>query len=117
LTLREIGEEVFRLSHAARTRTLAPEELRGSTFSITNLGGIGGLFVTPILNYPEVGILAVHQIQRRPVAVDDRVEIREVLNLSLSFDHRVIDGATALGFLKHVKRLVEHPELLMLELR
>jgi pyruvate/2-oxoglutarate dehydrogenase complex dihydrolipoamide acyltransferase (E2) component len=117
LTVRDIADEITRLTEGVRHRTLSQDELRGSTFTITNMGPIGGLFATPILNYPEVGILAVHQIQRKPVARDEQVVIRDVLSLSLSFDHRVIDGATSVRFLNHLKRLIENPESLMLELR
>jgi pyruvate dehydrogenase E2 component (dihydrolipoamide acetyltransferase) len=117
LTVRQIGEEIFRLTQGVRQRTLGKEELRGSTFTITNMGPIGGLFATPILNHPEVGILAVHQIQRKPVARNEQVVIRDVLSLSLSFDHRVIDGATSVRFLNHLKHLIENPEMLMLELK
>ncbi|WP_067932257.1 dihydrolipoamide acetyltransferase family protein [Alicyclobacillus kakegawensis] len=117
LTLREIGEEIYRLSSGARNRTLTPQDLRGSTFTITNMGPIGGLFATPILNYPEVGILGVHQIQKKPVVIEDEIKIRQVMTVTLSFDHRVIDGAMSVRFLNHLKRLIEHPEELMLELR
>jgi len=117
LTVQEIGEEIYRLSAGAKERTLTSEDLRGSTFSITNMGPIGSVFATPIINYPEVGILAIHQIQRKPVAVGDEVVIRDVLTLSLSFDHRVIDGAMSVRFLNHLKALISDPERLMLELR
>ncbi|WP_249226946.1 dihydrolipoamide acetyltransferase family protein [Alicyclobacillus mengziensis] len=117
LTVQEIGEEIYRLSSGARTRTLTAEDLKGSTFTLTNMGPLGSLFATPIINFPEVAILAVHQIQRKPVAIDEQVVIRDVLTLSLSFDHRVIDGATAVRFLNHMKRLIEDPERLMLELK
>ncbi|MCL6626690.1 dihydrolipoamide acetyltransferase family protein [Alicyclobacillus shizuokensis] len=117
LTLREIGEEIYRLSTGARNRTLTPQDLRGSTFTITNMGPIGGLFATPILNYPEVGILGIHQIQKKPVVIEDEIRIRQVMTVTLSFDHRVIDGAMSVRFLNHLKRLIEHPEELMLELR
>jgi pyruvate/2-oxoglutarate dehydrogenase complex dihydrolipoamide acyltransferase (E2) component len=116
-TLREIASEIRRLSEGAKNRTLKTEELRGSTFTLTNTGPIGGLFATPILNYPEVGIMAIHQIQRKPVVVGDDIVIRQVLTLSLSFDHRVIDGATSVRFMNHVKSLVEDPEQLMLDMR
>lgn len=117
LSIQETSDEIQRLTHGARARTLATQELRGSTFTITNMGPIGGLFATPIINYPEVGILAVHKIARKPVVVGDEIVIRDVLTLSVSFDHRVIDGATSVRFMNHIKRLVEHPELLMLELK
>jgi len=116
-TVRDIGEEIFRLSEGARMRTLAAEELRGSTFTITNMGPIGGLFATPIINVPEVAILAIHQIQKKPVVRNDEIVIRNMLSLSLSFDHRVIDGATSVRFMNHLKNLIEHPEILLLELR
>lgn len=116
LSLRELGEEIARLTHGARGRTLSYDDMRGSTFTVTNLGPIGGMFATPIINYPEVGILAVHQIQRKPVAVNEQVVIRDVLTLSLSFDHRVIDGASSVRFMNHLRKLIEHPEVLMLEL-
>lgn len=117
LTIREIGAEIYRLTEGARTRTLVQEDLRGSTFSITNMGPMGGLFVTPILNYPEVGILAIHKIQRKPVVRGDSLAIGDVLTLSLSFDHRVIDGAMSVRFMNHVKALIEDPHHLLLELR
>ncbi|WP_026961319.1 dihydrolipoamide acetyltransferase family protein [Alicyclobacillus herbarius] len=117
LTVREIGEEIYRLSSGARNRTLTPQDLRGSTFTITNMGPIGGLFATPILNYPEVGILGIHQIQKKPVVIGDEIQIRQMMTMTLSFDHRVIDGAMSVRFMNHLKRLIEHPEELMLELR
>lgn len=117
LTVGEIGETVTRLTEGVKNRSLGKDELRGSTFTITNMGPIGGLFATPILNYPEVGILAVHQIQRKPVVREEQVVIRDVLSLSLSFDHRVIDGATSVRFMNHLKHLIENPELLILELK
>jgi pyruvate/2-oxoglutarate dehydrogenase complex dihydrolipoamide acyltransferase (E2) component len=117
LTIREIAIEIRRLSDGAKTRSLKADELRGSTFTLTNTGPIGGLFATPILNYPEVGILAIHQIQKKPVVIDDEIVIRQVLTLSLSFDHRVIDGATSVRFMNHMKKLIENPEQLMLDMR
>lgn len=117
LTIREIGAEIFRLTEGARARTLVQEDLRGSTFSITNMGPIGGLFATPILNHPEVGILGIHQIQRKPVVRGDEIVIGNVITLSLSFDHRVIDGASSVRFMNHLKSLIENPDHLLLELR
>ncbi|QQE78048.1 dihydrolipoamide acetyltransferase family protein [Alicyclobacillus sp. SO9] len=116
LSIREVGEEIYRLSTGVHNRTLAQEDLRGSTFSITNMGPIGSLFITPILNYSEVGIIGTHPIQRKPVVRGDDIVIRDIMTLSLSFDHRVIDGAMSVRFLNHVKNLIEHPEELMLEL-
>ncbi|MDQ0189710.1 2-oxo acid dehydrogenase subunit E2 [Alicyclobacillus cycloheptanicus] len=117
LTVSEIADEISRLTRGARERTLSPQELKGSTFTITNMGPIGGMFATPIINYPEVAILAVHRIQRKPVVRGDDIVIRDVLTLSLSFDHRIIDGAASVRFMNHIRRLIENPELLMLELK
>ena len=93
------------------------EELSGGTFTITSLGPKSGLMATPIINHPEVAILGVHRIRKRPVVIDDQVAIREMMNLSLSFDHRVIDGAIGAEFTYALIGFLEHPELLFLELR
>ncbi|HVN60463.1 MAG TPA: dihydrolipoamide acetyltransferase family protein [Gaiellaceae bacterium] len=97
-SLEELDAEVRRLAEAARAGTLLPEELRGSTFTVTSAGRLGGLLVTPLVNYPEVGILGVHRVGPRPVARDGEVVLREVGNVSVTFDHRVVDGARAAAF-------------------
>jgi len=97
-SLDELDAEVRRLADAARAGTLLPEELRGSTFTVTSAGKLGGLLVTPLVNYPEVGILGVHRIGPRPVAHDGEVVVRSVGNVSVTFDHRVVDGARAAAF-------------------
>ena len=97
-TEEELAREVQRLADAARTGTLRPEELRGSTFSVTSAGKLGGLFVTPLINHPEVAILGIHRIARRPVVVGDEIVAREIGNVSVTFDHRVVDGARAAAF-------------------
>jgi pyruvate dehydrogenase E2 component (dihydrolipoamide acetyltransferase) len=89
--------------------------VQGSTFTITNVGGIGGVFATPIINYPEVAILGVHKITKRPVVKDDQIVIRDMTYLSLSFDHRVLDGAMAARFMTAIKQYLEDPKLLLLE--
>ena len=94
----ELAAETQRLAEAARAGKLAPEELRGSTFTITSAGKLGGLFVTPIVNHPEVGILGIHRIAERPVVRDGEVVVRRVGNVSVTFDHRVVDGARAAAF-------------------
>jgi pyruvate dehydrogenase E2 component (dihydrolipoamide acetyltransferase) len=105
---------------AARTRDgkATLDELRGSTFTITNAGNIGGTLATPIINFPEVGILGVHRIVKRPGVVEtpqgDEIAIRQYMNLSVSVDHRLTDGANAARFLVEVKGLLEHPGLLAL---
>ena len=87
-----------RLADAARAGTLKPEELRDGTFTVTSAGKLGGLFVTPLVNYPEVGILGIHRIAPRPVVVDGEIVIRHIGNVSVTFDHRVVDGARAAAF-------------------
>ena len=97
-TTEELAAEVARLAEAARGGKLTPEELRGSTFTVTSAGKLGGLFVTPLINHPEVGILGVHRIGARPAVRDGEVVVREVGNVSVTFDHRVVDGARAAAF-------------------
>jgi pyruvate/2-oxoglutarate dehydrogenase complex dihydrolipoamide acyltransferase (E2) component len=98
-SLDELGAEAARLAEGARTGTLPPEELRGSTFTVTSAGRLGGLFATPLVNHPEVGILGLHRIGSRAAVVDGKVVAREVGWLSCTFDHRVVDGARASEFL------------------
>lgn len=94
----ELGAEVARLAEAARTGTLEPDELRGGTFTVTSAGKLGGLLVTPLVNHPEVGILGIHRIGPRAVVRDGDVVVREIGNVSVTFDHRVVDGARAAAF-------------------
>lgn len=117
LSLRQLADEIARLGEGARSKRLGIDELTGSTFTITSLGQTGGLFATPIINHPEVAILGVHRMRKRPVVVEnDQIVIREMMYLSLSFDHRVIDGSVGAEFTYALIRRLEHPELLFLEL-
>ena len=116
LTLRQLAEEIARLAAGAREKRLKLEELSGGTFTITSLGTSGGLFAMPIINYPEVAILGLHRIRRRPVVVDDQVAIREMATVSLSFDHRVIDGLLAADATYALIHHLEHPETLLLDM-
>jgi pyruvate dehydrogenase E2 component (dihydrolipoamide acetyltransferase) len=109
-SLEDLAAETARLADAARTGTLAPEELRGGTFTVTSAGKLGGLVVTPLVNHPEVGILGVHRIGPRPVVRDGEVVVRQVGNVSVTFDHRVVDGARAAAFALDVIRLLETGE-------
>src|SRR5439155_22364056 len=97
-TLDELDADVKRLAEAARAGELEPEELRGSTFTVTSAGKLGGLIVTPLVNHPEVAILGVHRIAPRPVVRDDEIVVRQMGNVSVTFDHRVVDGARAAAF-------------------
>jgi pyruvate dehydrogenase E2 component (dihydrolipoamide acetyltransferase) len=110
-----LAEEIAKLSEKARAGQLTLDEIQGSTFTITNIGGIGGLFATPIINYPEVAILGLHKVTKRPVVKDNQVVIRDMTYLSVSFDHRVIDGAAAAQFMNATKQYLEDPKLLLLE--
>ena len=113
----EIAEDVARLAAKARDGKLAPGDVKNGTFSITNIGTLGGLFSFPIINVPEAAILGVHSIKKRPVVLpDDSVVARQMLYLSLSFDHRIIDGAEAAMFTSALIKLLETPESLLLEL-
>jgi pyruvate dehydrogenase E2 component (dihydrolipoamide acetyltransferase) len=111
-SLVELGGEIDRLATLTRTGKAAREELSGSTFTITSLGALGGLMATAIINPPEVAILGVHRIVRRPAVVGDKIEIRDLMNLSVSFDHRVADGYDAARFIGEIKARLEAPERL-----
>jgi 2-oxoglutarate dehydrogenase E2 component (dihydrolipoamide succinyltransferase) len=111
----EIEQTIADLATRAREGKLTLEDLRGGTFTITNGGIFGSLLSTPILTLPQVAILGMHKIQDRPVAVDGEVEIRPMMYIALSYDHRVIDGAEAVSFLVRIKELIEDPESLLLE--
>ena len=113
-TLGQISAAIKDLSDRARSNRLRPEEMQGSTFTVTNLGMYDVDGFTPVLNSPDAAILGVGRLHRRPAAIGDRVEIRSMMVLSLTFDHRVVDGAPAAQFLQRVKRILEHPYLLLL---
>jgi pyruvate dehydrogenase E2 component (dihydrolipoyllysine-residue acetyltransferase) len=98
LSLDELDAEVDRLAEGARAGTLQPDELRGGTFTVTSAGKLAGLLATPLINFPEVGILGVHRIAPRPVVRDGEVVVRPMGNVSVTFDHRVVDGARAAAF-------------------
>ncbi|HSN82239.1 MAG TPA: 2-oxo acid dehydrogenase subunit E2, partial [Polyangiales bacterium] len=115
LRLFELGSEIARLADSARKGTLAPQELRNSTFTVTSLGKRGGLLATPILNHPEVAILGVHRIKERPVVRDGQIVVGKVMLLSLSFDHRIVDGHVGAAFAYDVIDTLENPERLFYE--
>ncbi len=112
----DIAKEIWRLAEGARKRTLSLDELKGSTFTITNIGSIGGMYSFPLINPPEVAILGVHRIKEWALPIEGKIEVRKVMGLSLSFDHRVLDGAHAARFMNEVKKHLEDPELLLMEM-
>jgi len=109
-----LEREIARLALRARDNTLTPQELSGGTFTITNGGVFGSLLSTPILNPPQSGILGMHKIEKRAVVVDDHVVVRPMMYVALSYDHRLVDGAQAVGFLVRVKESLEDPERMLL---
>ncbi|WP_322555738.1 2-oxoglutarate dehydrogenase complex dihydrolipoyllysine-residue succinyltransferase [Sporosarcina beigongshangi] len=110
----EIEGTIVELAKKARDNKLTMADMTGGSFTITNGGVFGSLMSTPIMNGTQVGILGMHTIQRRPVAIGDNIEIRPMMYVALSYDHRVIDGKDSVGFLKMVKELIENPEDLLL---
>ena len=112
----QIAREIAGLSDAARNRKAGMDDLTGGTFTITSLGRLGGLFATPIINYPEVGILGIHNLQERAVVRGGQIVIRQMMNISLSCDHRVVDGDVGAAFAQEVKACLEEPGRLMLHM-
>ena len=112
----ELSKDIVGLGEKARTKKLAISDLQEGTFTISNAGNIGGLFAPPIINYPEVAIMGVHQMRKRPMVVDGEIKIRDIIYLSLSLDHRVVDGAVAARFMNRVVALLQDPKMLMMEM-
>jgi pyruvate dehydrogenase E2 component (dihydrolipoamide acetyltransferase) len=110
-----IAGEIGDLAKKARDRKATADELKGSTFSITNIGSAGGMFFTPIINHPEVAILGVGRISEKPIVKNGEIVVGQMLHLSLSFDHRLVDGEPAQRFVNYVKQLLENPTLLVME--
>jgi 2-oxoisovalerate dehydrogenase E2 component (dihydrolipoyl transacylase) len=109
LSVWQIASEILRLSEAARTGKATREELSGSTITISSLGPMGGITSTPVINRPEVAILAVNKVEEKLVPIDGEIEIRKRMNLSLSCDHRVVDGWDAASFMQTLKGYIENP--------
>lgn len=110
MSLAEIEKEIKRLAIKARDGKITPDDMTGGTFTITNGGVFGSMMSTPIINPPQSAILGMHNIVERPVAIDGKVEIRPMMYLALSYDHRIIDGKESVGFLVKVKEMIENPE-------
>lgn len=115
LSFAEIERQIAALAAKARDNTLSLAELQGGTFTVTNGGTFGSLLSTPILNAPQVGILGMHKIEERPIALKGEVVIRPMMYIALSYDHRIVDGSEAVRFLVRCKELLEDPETLLLE--
>jgi len=110
----QAAAEMQRVASAARDGTASLEDLTGSTFTITSLGRDGGLGATPIINHPEVAILGVHKAREMPVVREGQIVVRRIMNLSSSFDHRVVDGADGAALVQHLRRMLEHPALIFM---
>ena len=116
LTFADIETAVAGLAKRARDKSLTPDELAGGTFTITNGGVYGSLMSTPVPAYPQVAILGMHAIKKRPVVADDAVVVRPMMYVALTYDHRIVDGKDAIGFLVKVKEFIEQPDSLLLEM-
>ncbi len=116
LSIFEIAAEIQRISTAVQDGTATRDDLTGSTFTISSLGKLGGLMATPIINFPEVGILGVHKMEQRPAVVNGEIAIRWKMNLSISLDHRLVDGYDGAIFVQDVKNLLEDPTAMFMEM-
>jgi pyruvate dehydrogenase E2 component (dihydrolipoamide acetyltransferase) len=117
LGMLDIAREIERLSSEARAGKIRREDLGGGTFTVTSLGKLGGSFATPVINYPEVGILYVPNIKQKPVVKDGQIVVGNVMNLGVSFDHRVIDGFTGASFVQDLAGFLQDPDRLLLQMR
>jgi len=115
LDLWACAAEIARLAAGARAGTALREELSGSTITVTSLGKLGGIVSTPVINHPEVAIVGINRIVARPVVHDGAVQVRQMMNLSSSFDHRVVDGAVAAAYIQRVRQLLERPATLFID--
>ena len=113
--LREVADDIDRLANEARTGKISAEDLKGGTFTISSPGPYGGVFATPIVFHPQSAIMGVHRAMEKPVVRDGQIVIRKMMNLSVTFDHRILDGMTAAKFVLDVAKLLEHPAALALE--
>ena len=116
MSFAEIEKNIGELGQKAKNGKITIEDLQGGTFTITNGGIYGSMLSTPILNPPQSAVLGMHNIIQRPIAIDGNIEIRPVMYLALSYDHRIIDGKEAVSFLKIVKEMIEQPKRLFLDI-
>jgi 2-oxoglutarate dehydrogenase E2 component (dihydrolipoamide succinyltransferase) len=115
LSLAEVERGIAELAGRAKENKLRPEDLEGGTFTISNGGIYGSMLSTPILNPPQSGILGLHAIQKRPVAVGEAIALRPMMYVALSYDHRIVDGREAVQFLVRIKECIEDPERILIE--
>jgi 2-oxoisovalerate dehydrogenase E2 component (dihydrolipoyl transacylase) len=115
LDIWECAGEVARLARLTREGKASRDDLTGSTITITSLGALGGIVTTPVINHPEVAIIGPNAIVERPVVRDGQIVVRKMMNLSSSFDHRVVDGYDAAEFIQKLKSLLEHPATLFMD--
>ncbi len=115
LDLWDCASALSRVTEAARNGSAKREELSGSTITLTSLGAIGGIAATPVINHPEVAIIGPNKLAERPVVVNGQIVIRTMMNVSSSFDHRIVDGYDAARFIQALKRLIECPALLFMD--
>jgi pyruvate dehydrogenase E2 component (dihydrolipoamide acetyltransferase) len=114
-SLLQIAKELVDLSNKVRAGKASADELKGSTFTITSLGNVGGLFAMPIINYPEAGILGVYKIQEKPIVQNGQIVVGKTMALSLSLDHRIVDGAVGAQFCNSIIDRLKNPAKLLLE--
>ena len=114
-SLDALATEIRRLSEAARTNKATKSELTGSTITITSLGKLGGIVSTPVINAPEVAIIGVNRAVERPVVIDGQIQVRLMMNLSSSFDHRFVDGYDAAALIQRIKEMLEHPATIFIQ--
>jgi 2-oxoisovalerate dehydrogenase E2 component (dihydrolipoyl transacylase) len=115
LNLWDCSEAIAQLAAKARAGKATRDELSGSTLTVTSLGKLGGIVTTPVINHPEIAIVGINRIVARPMVHDGAVQVRQMMNLSSSFDHRVVDGAVAAGYIQRVRQLLEAPATLFIE--
>ena len=115
LSFSQIEKSIADMVTKTKTKSLTIDDLTGGTFTITNGGVFGSMFSTPILNHPQVGILGMHTIKKKPVVINDEIVIRPIMYLALTYDHRIVDGGEAVQFLVRIKEFIEDPQKLLIE--
>ena len=115
LSFSQIEKSIVEMVTKTKTKSLTIDDLTGGTFTITNGGVFGSMFSTPIINPPQVGILGMHTIKKKPVVINDEIVIRPIMYLALTYDHRIVDGGEAVQFLVRIKEFIEDPQKLLIE--